>query len=231
MKPYLFFCSQEDGPISLAKARGKYHPLNSADIHLAGWSGGWNNKTPLPLRYNEFVKYLANNPQLGDTLILCHDDIVITDVNWTTKLETALKKYDVVGLAGGSNAAVQPPCLWHIMCPRDSQSGSVTHADFNNNSTFKTHFGKAGRVLILDGLFLAFKVKTIIDAGIKFDESNPCIAHFYDIDFSLTCNKKKLKLGTTNIDVVHSSPGLRSYNKEWLAGEAWFLNKFKSGEY
>ena len=55
--------------------------------------------------------------------------------------------------------------------------------------------------------------------------------NFYDIDFSLTCNKKKLKLGTTNIDVIHSSPGLRGYNKEWLARETWFLNKFKSGEY
>ena len=86
-------------------------------------------------------------------------------------------------------------------------------------------------MLILDGLFLAFKAKTLLDTSTWFDETNPCVAHFYDIDFSLTCNKNKLKLGTADIDVVHNSHGLKRYTDEWLAGQAWFMQKFADGKY
>ena len=112
-----------------------------------------------------------------------------------------------------------------------NRSGTVTHVNLSDNSTFNTHFGKNGRALILDGIFLAFNPKKLFKRGIKFDESNPCIAHFYDIDFSLTCNKNKFKLGTINIEATHCSPGLREYTQDWLKGEAWFLDKFNRGEY
>jgi len=94
-----------------------------------------------------------------------------------------------------------------------------------------TNFGTSGRVLILDGLFLAFNPKKISEAGVRFDETCPAKFHFYDIDFSLQCNKAKLKLGTAEIEVVHSSPGLKSFTDEWLAGQKWFLDKANTGKY
>jgi hypothetical protein len=227
MKTWMFFCSQEDGPNSLTRAKGKYNPLNSSDIHSIGWTGAWRNKEPLPFRYNQILESLSTYNPDRDTVVLCHDDLVITDVNWLSKLEHALEKYDVVGLAGGSEAAIQQPALWHIMCKRETLSGTVKHVNFADNSVFATHFGPTGRVLMLDGLFLAFNVKKIMESGARFDETNPCIAHFYDLDFSLTCNKHKLKLGTVNIEAIHSSPGLKSYTPDWLAGQEWFLKKWK----
>lgn len=243
MKVHLVACSQH---VDLHNKIGKYNILASGlggmvpelDPTKYTLTVVYNNTKPLPQVYNKMVEHFATTrtSEYGysdeDILVLVHDDVWI-DERWTLfdKLVKALEQYDIVGLAGGSDAAIRQPCLWHIMCPRETHRGSVSHVNFADNSTYVTNFGPQGRVLILDGLFLAFKPKKIFDLGIKFDETVPCIAHFYDIDFSLTCNKHQLKLGTTNIKVVHSSPGLRSYTKEWLEGQDWFLNKFNRGEY
>jgi GT2 family glycosyltransferase len=225
---FISFCSQHSGSYDLEHNKGEYNILNSVGIKNHTIVPYFENKVSLPKRYNETIKRLAKEDGI---LVLAHDDIVITDKNWATKLVKALDTYDVVGLAGGRDITIRQPCLWHLMCNRESHSGAVTHVDTANRSTYKTHFGKPGRVLLLDGLFLAFKIKTIIDAAVKFDETNPCIAHFYDIDFSLACNKAKLKLGTVNIDAIHSSPGLKNFTQEWEEGQHWFINKYNRGEY
>lgn len=225
MNTTVVFCSQAEDEPSLKHKYGKYHVLNSSNLDKINLHGVYNNKKSLPKIYNEFLKRENGN------LVLVHDDVLIRDRDWLHKLEKSLQQYDVVGLAGASNAVVKPPCLWHLMCDEASRRGSVTHVAENGKNTFPTNFGKQGRVLILDGLFLAFNAKKIRESGAKFDETNPCIAHFYDIDFCLTCNSKKLKLGTSNIDVVHNSPGLKKYTDEWLSGQAWFMQKYNDGKY
>lgn len=227
MKTYLGFCTQSGTKDALKSKYGKYSILSSEQFsEIDVVSPYYENAKKLPERYN----HLINSYKHEDcVLVLTHDDLVITDKNWIDKLHKALEMYDVVGLAGGTNATISRPCLWHVMC--SERSGTVTHVNLSNNSTFNTHFGKNGRVLILDGLFLAFNPKKLFNQGITFDESNPCIAHFYDIDFSLTCNKHQLKLGTVNINATHCSPGLREYTQDWLKGEEWFLNKISSGGY
>ena len=224
-KIILAFCSQTSSEKELNDRYGKYHVLKSARLDEVTPLGAYKNTTPLPKMYNLWI----NN---GDYItVLVHDDVLIRDPKWIEKVQEGLEKYDVIGLAGGNNPAITQPCLWHIMCPQNTHSGKVSHVNDDGKGTFVTYFGKHGRTLILDGLFLAFKNNKIKQAGVKFDESNPCIAHFYDIDFSLTCNRNKLKLGTVDIDVVHNSHGLRSYTDEWLSGQAWFMQKVADGKY
>jgi len=226
MNVYLSFCSTATSYSDL-KNRNKNTIVNSESLDgVTVTNGAFNNKTSIAKVYNSYIDTYKNEDCI---LVLAHDDVLITDKNWLTKIKQGLDKYDVVGLAGGSDATIRQPCLWHIMCPRDTHSGTVGHTI--DNKTFKTHFGKPGRVLLLDGLFLAFNPKKIAAAGVRFDESCPAKFHFYDIDFSLQCNKAKLKLGTFNIDVIHASPGLKSYTKDWLDGQDWFINKFNRGEY
>lgn len=225
MKTTVVFCSQLADAKTLEQKYSKYQILNSACLEKVKLKPNFNNRTSLSKIYNSFLRNVEG------TLVLVHDDVLIRDKNWLEKLEKGLQQYDIVGLAGASNATVQPPCLWHLMCDAASRRGCVTHVAENGRDTFPTNFGKQGRVLILDGLFLAFNAKKIRDFGAFFDESNPCTAHFYDIDFCLTCNSKKLKLGTVNIDAVHNSPGLKKYTDEWLSGQAWFMQKYADGKY
>jgi hypothetical protein len=225
MKIVLVYASQAEDSKSIQEKYGEYCIVNSERLHEVTCLGSYNNYHSLARVYNSFInegEYIT---------VLTHDDLLIRDKNWIEKLKEALEKYDVVGLAGGSSAKITPPCLWHLMCPSDTHRGCVSHVNENRKGTFVTNFGKQGRVLLLDGLFLAFKSKKLFEAGVKFDESNPAKFHFYDIDFCMTCNSKKLKLGTAYIDVVHNSHGLRKYTEEWKSGQAWFMQKFADGKY
>ncbi len=225
MKTVLIFASQAENAFDLERRYGKYSIVKSTRINEIYLNGKYNNKLSLSKIYNQCIE------DKDQTVVLAHDDCVIRDPKWLEKLEEALKKYDVVGLAGASNAKITPPCLWHIMCPEDTRRGRVSHVNENGKGTFVTDFGPHGRVLMLDGVFLAFNAKKLFNIGVRFDESNPAGFHFYDIDFCMTCNSKKLKLGTTYIDVVHNSHGLRKYTDDWLSGQAWFMQKFADGKY
>ena len=225
MKIVLAFASQSENSDNLKQKYGKYCITNSERLEEVTCLGSYSNTRSLAKVYNTFLN------EDERITVLAHDDLLIRDKNWIEKTRESLEKYDVVGLAGGSSAKITPPCLWHLMCPSETHRGCVSHVNENRKGTFVTNFGKQGRVLLLDGLFLAFKTKKLFEAGVKFDETNPANFHFYDIDFCMTCNSKKLKLGTTYIDVVHNSPGLKSYSDQWKAGQAWFMQKFADGKY
>ncbi|NBP69922.1 MAG: hypothetical protein EBR30_00805 [Cytophagia bacterium] len=224
-KTVLVFASQSENSAELENKYGKYCVTKSLNLDGVCVEGIYSNRQSLSKVYNTFIK------DENSITVFIHDDAYIRDPDWTEKLKTALDKYDVVGLAGGSEAKINAPCLWHIMCPPHTHRGCVSHVNDDRKGTFVTNFGKQGRVLMLDGLFLAFNTKKLFDSGVKFDESCPAGYHFYDIDFSLTCNSKKLKLGTTYIDVVHNSHGLRKFTDEWQSGQAWFMQKVTDGKY
>lgn len=233
MKYVVSFCSTHPDEMSLRKARGKFNVLESKRLKdNALILPVYGNKTKLPVIYNNMIDNVGSKPEHKDTiLVLMHDDVVVTDKHWLDKLTRGLDKFDIIGLAGGSNPSIKPPALWHLMCSKDSHRGVVSHVYPNGKDVGPTIFGPQGRVLMLDGLFLAFKPSKLIEKGVKFDETNPCIAHFYDIDFSLNANKRGLTLGTTNIDAIHNSPGLKEFTKEWTDGQTWFLDKVNRGEY
>jgi hypothetical protein len=228
MNVYIGFCTTATSYTELQK-RSKFTIVNSEGLNaVKATSSAFNNKTAISRVYNSFINTYKDEDCI---LVLTHDDVLITDKEWVNKLHQALDRYDVIGLAGGVNPKIQAPALWHLMCAKEDLKGDVSHVDFSNNSTFTTHFGKNGRVALLDGLFLAFNPKKLFQAGVSFDETCPSKFHFYDLDFSLQCNKAKLKLSTTNIRVTHASPGLKNYTDEFMLGQDWFINKARAGKY
>jgi hypothetical protein len=185
-----------------------------------------NNTNSLASVYNHYI----TNTYKDETLIMAHDDLYIDDDRLEAKVFKALKQYDVVGLAGTTGPLnIKEPALWHIMGgPRENFRGSVAHYT-NDTQCYSTSFGLTpDRVLLIDGLFMAVKVKTLLDKGIKFDESNPSRFHFYDLDFCLQCNQVGLKIGVWPIWCIHKSPGLREYTPEFLKGQEWFINKWSN---
>ena len=186
------------------------------------------NRRPLPELYNEYIseKYLKKH----DIVLFVHDDVYIDDLGCFDKLYNSLFDYgnDIVGLAGTTQATVKKPALWHLMSDKKYHTGHVAHINEKDDTMFTTAFGPyPKRCLLLDGLFLGINIKTVLKADWKFNEN--FAFHHYDLSSCLDANKKKLKLSTCNIHVVHASPGLNNYYEEsFQESEKKFLQLYES---
>jgi GT2 family glycosyltransferase len=184
-----------------------------------------NNKEPLSKTYNKAIDFAIE--ENIDNLVLVHDDVILENFS-EERLTRLLKKFDVVGCAGATEAKLQPPALWHLLgggFGSGNLFGAVAHGTEDNKHM--TAFGPyPKRVVLLDGVLLAIKRKVF--EKIRFDETCPAKWHFYDLDYSMQCHKAKFKLGVGDILITHGSPGLTSVTDEFNKGQEWFLNKWKS---
>lgn len=183
-----------------------------------------NNTEPLPKVYNKAIDFAIE--ENFDAIVLCHDDVII-ESDLAYRLPSIMQDFDVIGVAGTTECKLQEPALWHIMgggFGSGKLHGAVAHGDEKNKAM--TSFGPyPKRVLLLDGVFLCIKKEAF--TKVKFDETNPAGFHFYDLDYSLSCHKEKLKIGVSDIMITHSSPGLKEFTSEFNEGQQWFLNKWK----
>jgi len=181
-----------------------------------------NTEIGLPEYYNSIIETRYND---FDTIILCHHDVSLKYTNFST-IKDGLRHYDVLGVAGGLNPQILDKNLWHWMVPKEDYRGIAGHTA-SPDSLFLTTFGPTpSRVTVLDGVFLALDAKKVYNSGARFDQQ--FMWHHYDIDFSLTCNSKKLKLGVWPIIIQHDSPGLRDLNDGgWNKSNELFIKKWK----
>ena len=189
-----------------------------------------NNTSHLCTIYNEGKRVAIKDKY--DVVIFAHDDISIQDTFIKDKLATAFESYSVVGLAGA--VTIRPekkPCLWHLMSNQDEWRGAVAHKAVQGGREFYgwSQYGVIpDRVLVIDGLFIACKVKALEDSDVGFDEQIPHGGfHHYDMIFCLAANKAGLKTGVAPIWVVHNSPGLLKKDDEYHDCEDYFLKKSK----
>mgnify|MGYP003661581834 FL=1 len=182
----------------------------------------YENKYGLCSVYNKYLT--KENLKKYDCILYVHDDIHIDSVNFLTCIREQFKLgYDVVGLAGGSKLQIKKPCLWHLMSKPDSLSGVVAHYK-NKNEYYQTIFGPTPReVVLLDGLFLAVKTKSIALNKVQFDENIKGF-HHYDLKFCIDCHMAGMKLTTAPIQVIHDSPGLTEFTEEFALSEDYLYN-------
>jgi hypothetical protein len=101
---------------------------------------------------------------------------------------------------------------WHLCCQRNEMLGEVSHK--KDDTVWTTVFGPTkGRVLIIDGLFIAVNVEEILKSNARFDEKFHF--HHYDMAFCLSCNKNKVKVGVLPINVIHHGLGDSMMSEEW----------------
>jgi hypothetical protein len=158
-------------------------------------------------------------------VVFVHDDVEINAVDLKSKLNQAIEKFDIIGVAGSSYHSLRQPVLWHNS-PRDAWSGAVEHPIAKGSEIFATnHFGQyPKKVLTLDGLLIAVNMEKALEVGLKFDEQFDF--HFYDLDFSVTANQLGLSCGTWNISTTHYSHG-DFRNPVWQANEQKYIKKWK----
>jgi len=182
----------------------------------------YSNTNGLCAVYNKYLT--SQNLKKYDCILFIHDDVFIDSINFLTEIRNLFKQgFDVVGLAGGSKLQVTRPCLWHFLCKKETLSGVVSH--YQNNTDYSTTiFGLTPKeVILLDGLFLAVRTKSIAKKKIKFD-TNMKGFHHYDLKFCLDCHLAGLRLITAPIHVIHESPGLLNHTEEYSKSEDYFYN-------
>jgi hypothetical protein len=184
----------------------KQYEANSPNVDFHVFK---NNTRGLSVCYNEI---LADPNNANKTVLFVHDDVVLEDLFLYEKLINS--PYSITGLAGAKTFNKQSPKLaWHISANRQDYVGEVAHVN-PKQEIWTTVFGPTkSRSLTVDGLFIACKVKDILDKGLTFDENFNF--HFYDIAFCLRANEKKVSCGVLPIKVVHHGLGDSMLTPEW----------------
>lgn len=189
-----------------------------------------NNVTPLPVIYNRYLN--SKTLKKHDIVLFVHDDLYIDDYKLRGKLYNAMKRYDIVGLAGATKLSIKPPSLWHLMSNKENQRGFVHHPVESSSDEWTTSCASFGptpaNVAIIDGLFIAVSIKKALEVSWNFNEE--FTFHHYDIASCIDALEKKLTIGVTPIHTIHSSPGLADYNDiSFQDSQTKFLELYRNG--
>lgn len=185
----------------------------------------WGNSEGLPKVYNRKLNQFA---KLGiEFLVFCHDDVYLDDLKLSDKLVAANRGlgYDIIGVAGAAGLKMVNPSLWHLMSEPSHRRGYVHHFS-KGGQLVCTSFGPTpSRVVVLDGLFIALHVPSVMERGWKFNENYDF--HHYDLASCLDAMSKGLSVGVYPIHTIHESHGLDSFsNPAWLASNERFLAEY-----
>lgn len=162
------------------------------------------------------------NPADDDGIIFCHDDIEIRDIKeeFVKKFQDLLNLPETgfIGPAGttylSENAVWWDKDIWAA----GKHRGKVSHINPQGRE-YVTFYGLPGDVVVLDGVFLAAKAKTIRQVGLDKPDYFEGEWDFYDIYFTT----KAFSMGFSNrilsMDVLHNSRG------ELVGRESWHKNR------
>lgn len=200
----------------------------------------FENGAGLPQVYNRAIDATP-----GETpLLFVHDDVFIHDVFFAARIDEALARWDVVGLAGSRASDLRQPSWslafdasltavaeqWNLPNAQIELSGVVGHALRPDTAAVPASrlslYGPTPRACdLLDGLFLAARASRLRDHGVRFDTQFDF--HLYDLDFCRAAARAGLTLGTWPIFVTHASGGryasdgfrknARAYLDKWEA--------------
>jgi hypothetical protein len=183
----------------------------------------FDNKVGLSKLYNQFL-----TPQYaGQIVVFVHDDVSIQDLMFCSKLRSAHREYDVVGLAGGDGAKSHDPSiapLWHIMS--EQRFGAVAHPTEQDGAVTVAAFGPTPRPCkYIDGLFISIDVDKALAKDLKFDEDFDF--HFYDLALCERTTQKQMKVGVWPIWVVHQGLGDSYQSESWQNNARKFIKKYR----
>lgn len=198
--------------------------LTNADI---SFDIRFENTTGLSQIYNQHL----SDVHCPDVLLFVHDDIWLDDSAWLEKVLLALKRFDVVGVAGNTRILPHQPA-WLFSAIVDGKfvwdsghlSGTVGHGQLQKGQ-HSVYGATPAYCKLLDGAFVAIRSAEVRRSRVFFDEQFNF--HFYDMDFCRSACRAGLSLGTWPVELTHQSSGAFG-NPGWQAGHELYFKKWKS---
>lgn len=184
-----------------------------------------NNTEGLSTVYNRAIVESKGDDAI---LVFAHDDLHILDFYWLHRIEEGLNHFNIIGLAGNRRRLPRQPS-WAFIDTNftwdapENLSGVVGHGK-NFPPTDLSIFGPPRQqVLLLDGLLIASRNKTLLENNLMFDERFKF--HFYDLDFCRQAEIKNISCGTWDLSLIHESGG--SFGSDlWKAAYQQYLEKW-----
>lgn len=159
----------------------------------------------------------------GDILCFSHDDILILDPDFATKIRDRLQTYNILGFAGTTRLVARN---WGS-AGHPWLRGAIAHLKQGRGFAFNV-FGVAdwpvsGDIQAIDGLLMIATRETAQATG--FDASTFDGFHHYDLDFSFSAYLAGRKLGVCcDIPIIHGSIG--GFSEQWAQYGQRFLQKY-----
>ena len=210
MKIFAFICTRDQDLSETTKKLVSY--LSSCNIETKLLAGSKSI-------FSGYARALAHaNPEDDDIIILCHDDIEILSnkTSFGEALSSKLSdpKIGFVGVAG-TKKLTQDAIWWdHNIWRQGKHSGFVLHG--NSLKTSQDNFyGPYGKVVVLDGLFLAAKAKLLKEIGLEKPEYLKGDWDFYDLHYTYTAYLKGYNNYTVPIFLLHNSFGELAGRDAW----------------
>lgn len=179
-----------------------------------------NNQTGLSQCYNSILR----DPEHRDkTVLFVHDDVILEDLFLYEKILSS--PYSITGLAGTKSFNRKAPKMaWHLASESQNDFvGEVAH--IKDGKIWTTVFGPSSKsALIIDGLFIACRVKDLVEKDLYFVEDFHF--HHYDMAFCLKAYEKKVSVGVQPIRVVHCGLGDSMLTQEWESSHCKFREIF-----
>lgn len=199
---------------ALGRSLGVWKKDANVSVHIH-----FENQLGLPLVYNPFLQGKIE----ADIVVFLHDDVWLNDHALLDKLRLALRRFDVVGVAGNKRRkAGQPAWLFvernekgFVADSPQFLSGAVAHGKPGLSQV--TAYGPApAGCSLMDGVLLAVRSDVARASGLLFDQR--FTFDFYDMDFCRSAKNKGLSLGTWPLDIIHESGGefgKASWEESW----------------
>jgi hypothetical protein len=171
--------------------------------------------------YNKGVNNLNLKPD--DIVIFCHDDIEIKmpESEFLAILKSATKVDGFIGVAGTKN--FESTGVWWNWNTPQYMSGKVIHG--TKDKLHETYFGPTGRVVVLDGVFIACSARTLDGLHMGKPEGFQGDWDYYDIFYTFQAHLSGLFNRTVPIIIRHESPG--QMRESWHYNRTIFIDMFK----
>jgi len=162
-----------------------------------------------------------------DIIVLCHDDIEIWDdpINFHTQLKMAnLKNMGFIGVAG-TTVFDKDGMWWDMERRKQNLHRGFVWQGTCRKSFYPNYFGKPGRVVCLDGCFLAASVETLRSLDLEKPDFLEDEWDFYDIYYTLSAHKSGRINFAAPISILHNSPG--EMRPSWYKNRDLFVKHYK----
>jgi Glycosyltransferase like family len=156
--------------------------------------------------------------------IMMHDDVTIETIpsEFERLIRRCLesKNAGFVGVAGACHLGKD--AVWWNARNLGKARGFVFQGNSMENAS-PNLFGPCGQVVVLDGLFMACKIKTLLSVGLEKPPYLTSNWDFYDINLTLKAHQMGYNNFTVPIITCHASPG--NPRAEWVTAREQFIKQ------